>query len=194
VFSIDLHKVRPAPNSASRSALTMAVPDNKQQRIESSEVRSSVLRQRLSPRALAPVSLQTRHQFGADDEDPIKVRREFSMGLNKQAAAPGAGHAGCAFRGRHFVRLGWRFVGSGRQPETALIGGRDSAAFTAVRHRGCSGLPHSSRPGSNSRCWLLPGRRCLVRTGRLTYAQGAAKTRLPLKGGVAAMATIRWAF
>lgn len=60
---------------------------NKDQWTESFEGQLSILRPHLTQKVLASMSLQAWHQFGADDEDPIKVARALSALLDQQASA-----------------------------------------------------------------------------------------------------------
>jgi len=62
---------------------------DKNQWIESFEGRLSILRPHLTARVLATMSLAAWHQFGAAEEDPVKVARELSKLLDQQAPTAG---------------------------------------------------------------------------------------------------------
>ena len=58
---------------------------NKDQWISSFEGQLSILRPHLPARVLATMSLSAWHEFGRNDEDPIKAARELSKLLDKPA-------------------------------------------------------------------------------------------------------------
>jgi hypothetical protein len=61
---------------------------SKDQWIESFEGQLSILRPHLPERVLATMSLSAWHQFGAADEEPIKVARELSKLLDHEVKPP----------------------------------------------------------------------------------------------------------
>jgi len=62
---------------------------DKQQWMDSFEGQLAILRPHLTSRVLATMSLQAWHQFGLENEDPIKVARELSKLLDKPGPTAG---------------------------------------------------------------------------------------------------------